>query len=334
MNSLTTSFDYVGKRRIFGIISACIIAVGLLVSLIFGVEMDITFKGGTMIKYAYEGKMDVTAFEKVAAETLGVDVDVKTSKSGESNSINVYTTKKFDLEKIDELETALTEQFQDNNITLLSNNALASNMSRLFFWKCMVAVVIATVFLLIYIAFRFRKIGGWTAGLMAVIALCNDLLIAFTTFAVFRIPLDDNFVAVLLSILGYSLNDTLVIFDRVRENQRLMAGASITDIVNTSVQQSFTRTFNTSVCTFVVVAVVVVISLLMNVTSIISFALPMMVGIVAGFYSSVFLSGPFWAGMNLRLDERRRNKAAKLAAAGKSEKAKKVKARKKKTTRL
>ena len=126
-------------------------------------------------------------------------------------------------------------------------------------------------------------------------ALVHDMLIAYLAFVVFRIPLNDNFVAVMLSVLGYSLNDTIVIFDRVRENRRLSdAKTPIAEIVNKSVNQSFVRTMNTSITTVLAIGTVTVLALINGMDAIVSFALPMTIGVLSGFYSSVFLCTPLW----------------------------------------
>lgn len=322
------TFDYVGKGKLVAIIVAAIMVVGLLVNVVFGVELDVNFKGGTLIKYAYSGEVDLDAFEKFANDTTKASFEATFTKSGDSKVIELSTTDELDLDTMDKLEEKIQKDYKDNKMERLSSNSLNASMSRKFFLKCLIAVVLAIAFLLIYIALRFKNIGGFTAGAMAVTALVNDLLIAYFSFVIFRIPLNDNFVAVLLTILGYSLNATLVIFDRIRENRRLMANATLKDVVNTSIGQSFSRTFNTSLCTFAAIATVAIVAWIMNVDSIISFALPMMIGIVSGFFSSVFIAGPWWVALCNAIDTRR---AARPTKAGKT-KAKSKK--KKKTTRL
>ena len=128
------------------------------------------------------------------------------------------------------------------------------------------------------------------------IALVHDVLAAFFTFVIFRIPLDDNFIAVVLTILGYSINATIVIYDRIRENRRYMGkNDTISDVVNKSVNQSFTRCINTNIATLIAIGLVCVFALIYNIDAITSFALPMMAGVICGAYSSTFLSGPLWA---------------------------------------
>ncbi|HIY28342.1 MAG TPA: protein translocase subunit SecF, partial [Firmicutes bacterium] len=122
-----------------------------------------------------------------------------------------------------------------------------------------------------------------------------DVLMVYFTFVIFGFPLDDNFIAVVLTILGYSLNNTIVVYDRVRENRRLLGPkASYEELVDTSINQTLTRSINTSLCTFLAIAVVFIVGLVFNLSSVTTFALPMMIGIVTGCYSSVCLAGPLY----------------------------------------
>lgn len=300
------NMDFITKRRLFLIISACIMVVGLAATLIFGVEMDVTFKGGTMLKYSYTGEMDAAAVGAFFTEQIGESASAEISQSGDVQLISVYSTAVIESDQQMEIDKAFTEKYPDNAIELVNANSLSARVGSLFFVKCLVATALACIFLILYVALRFRKIGGWTAGIAAVAALAHDLLIVFFTFVIFRIPLNDNFVAVLLTILGYSLNDTIVIYDRIRENRSILgAKANINDVVNLSLNQSFTRTMNTSVTTGIVVVTIVAVALIWNLESLISFAVPLLFGIVSGFYSSVFLCSPLWAAWtNRRLAKR------------------------------
>ena len=126
--------------------------------------------------------------------------------------------------------------------------------------------------MIFYVAIRFRKIGGLSAGVMAVVALIHDLIIVYFTFVIFRMPLNDNFIAVVLMILGYSLNDTIVIYDRVRENRRKSGPKTTTaELVNSSLNQCLTRTICTSITTIIAIGSVLVVSLIYGISSIISF---------------------------------------------------------------
>lgn len=289
-------FDFIGHRKLFTFIALGVLAFGIICNIIFGVQLDISFKGGTLIKYSYTGTLDKDTVDNFITGQLGKEVTIQESVSGDLEVLNVSLTDTLTTEQLKSLENALKEQFPDNNVTSLESSSLLPSMGKLFLIKCLVAIALASVFLLVYVGFRFRKIGGVSAGAFALLALLNDLVIAYFAFVVFRIPLDDNFVAVLLAILGYSLNDTIVIYDRVRENRAKMDSKTpISEIVNLSINQSFTRSFNTSVCTFIAVATVAVMALALNLDSIVSFAVPMMFGVISGFYTSTCLCTPLWA---------------------------------------
>lgn len=148
-------------------------------------------------------------------------------------------------------------------------------MGTKFLQKSLVAVVFALVLILAYIAYRFKKIGGLTGGMMAVLALLNDLMVVFGTFVLLRAPLDGNFIAAMLTILGYSINDTVVVYDRIRENRGLLGKkASFEELVNHSVNQSARRTIITTVTTVMALGVMCIVSKLYGLDSIFTFAFP------------------------------------------------------------
>lgn len=289
--------DFIKNTKLYVGITLGVVIIGILCTVIFGVELDISFKGGTLLKYSYTGELNEEQVESFVQTVLpGADVQLSTNDVSGNNLINISLTEAINLEQQEKTFTAVSEKYADNQIESIGANSLDPSMGKWFFIKCIVAIALASLFLMIYVALRFRKIGGWTAGAMALFALLNDLLMAFFIFVIFRIPLNDNFVAVMLSILGYSLNATIVIYDRIRENRRIQAKSmSLDEIVNLSINQSFGRSMNTSLCTFAAVAVVAVTALVMGIDSIISFALPMMFGIISGFYTSTFLCTPLWA---------------------------------------
>ena len=159
-----------------------------------------------------------------------------------------------------------------------------------------VAVAAAAVLMILYIAYRFRRMGGWSAGVFSVVALLHDVMYVFAAFVLFRFPIGDSFIAVALTILGYSINATIVVYDRIRENKRLLGSkVTVDEVVNVSINQSLTRSINTTVSTVIAMGTVCVISVIYHVESILVFSLPMLIGMVAGAYSSVCLAGPLWA---------------------------------------
>ncbi len=285
------NFDFVGKRKLFYIISAAFILVGLVINLIFGVKLDIEFTGGTLLRYGYEGELDAAAVESIVLDELPEAV-VEVSK----DTILITMTTDIDVETQTTFIDILDEEFPKNEIEELQTSSPQASYGRTFFLKCWVAIALASLLVILFVGFRFRKIGGFSAAIMALAALLHDVLLAYFVFVIFRIPLNDNFMAVVLTILGYSLNDTIVIYDRIRENRRKMERTTpIAEIVNVSVGQSFGRTLNTSICTLLAIGTVAVFALVTGTEDVTSFALPMSAGVIFGFYSSTFLSAPSWA---------------------------------------
>lgn len=291
-------FDFIGKKKYFFIFSICLVAVILICSFVMGVQMDIQFKGGTIITYQYSGDVDTAEVKQLAEDTIGrqVNVNLKAGFQGENSfEIVLADNSGLEAERLSALTGALEEQYAENELVLLSNTSVNPTMGKEFFAKSMVAVCFAGVVLVIYIALRFKKISGWSAGVMAIVALLNDLITVFGVFVIFGIPLDYNFIAVLLTILGYSVNDTIVIYDRIRENNRLY-GKTLDrrTLVNNSINETLSRTINTTVTTVMSMLVVSIVALAMGVDSILSFAFPMTIGLISGTYTTICLAGPLW----------------------------------------
>ena len=287
-------FDFVGHLKTFLYISLAIMLVGVVMNVIFGTQMDVAFKGGTVIRYSYETAPDMDALSKTAKETLGSEAAVAQDEINNTQVVTVTLPGEITMEQQQAFADAMEKDFESNKMETFSSNTLSASMGSKFFLRCIIALVIAAALLLLYVGFRFRKIGGFTAGATALLALLHDLLIVYFVFVIFRIQLNENLVAVMLTILGYSLNDTIVIFDRVRTNRRKM-NAPLDEVVNTSIHQCLRRNLITSLTTSVAIASVLGVALVMHVDSIISFALPMLFGTLSGCYSSLVISAPLWA---------------------------------------
>lgn len=314
----TFNFDFIGKRKLFFTISIVLVAFSILSTFIFGVDLDIQFKGGTIITYVYDGDLDCDGFVKDAKDILGgIGVQYTTGvdfSSGKSNiQLSLTSTSGLSSDKQFELTNSLTEKYAENNIDLVESSDVSPSSGREFFLKCIVAVILSSIVLIIYIAIRFKKIGGWLAGICAVAALLHDCIIVYGTFIVCGMPINANFMAVVLTILGYSINNTIVIYDRIRENSKLY-GKKMTreENVNLSINQSLTRSINTSLTTVVAMLAVTIVAAVYGVTSIISFSLPVMVGMIAGTYSSVCLVSVLWSYFEGKKDT---HKGAPKAAA-------------------
>jgi preprotein translocase subunit SecF len=295
----TLHIDFIGKRYIYYIISTCIILAGLIMCVVTGgVKMSIDFKGGTIIKYSYTGTVSDSAIRDIAKDVVKSDVSVSLNTVAASNTkliVIEIDKRSISATTQSDLFTKVSEKYSGNSITKYENNDVDPSMGADFLRKSIFEVLLASLLIVIYIWFRFRKIGGLPAGITAFIALVHDAAIIFVTFVFFGIPLDENYIAVTLMVLGYSINDTIVIFDRIRENRTRYGDKIPFDkLVNRSVNQSFSRSINTSLSTFVAIAVVFIFATIFHIDSIYSFALPMMVGVITGCYSTICIAGSLW----------------------------------------
>ena len=224
-------------------------------------------------------------------------------------SLSFPTSSGLTAEVQSELTDALTSEFSGNQLELYNSQDVNPTTGAGFLGKCIVAVAFSAVVMIVYIGFRFRKIGGWIAGTCSVIALVHDMFFAYACCVVCRFDIDSNFMAVLLTILGYSINATIIIYDRIRENRRLYGDSKTLDeYVNMSVTQSLGRSVHTTVTTVIAMLTVCVVGLVSGVESILGFAFPLVIGLIAGVYSSNCIAPTLWTLWQGAVD---RKKAAK-----------------------
>lgn len=307
------NINFVGNRKKFYTFSCALIAVVLVFCGIFGVKMDVEFKGGSMITLAYEGDADLNDLKSTIGTELGKsNLTLQTGSDISGNQTLTVTLPGSDTlttEQLDNLLATLNEQYPDNNFVQNEVSNVDATIGKEFLLKSVVALVAACVLILLYVAYRFRKIGGLKAGSTAIVALLHDMFVVFGVFVLLRIPLNGNFIAALLTILGYSINDTVVIYDRIRENSALYGKKqmSLAELVNLSVNQSFARSLMTSITTCLALGVVCVVSVIYRLDSIYSFAFPLLFGMVSGVYSTICIATPLW------VDWKNKKKAAKKA---------------------
>ncbi len=294
--------NFYKNRKWFYLISLCLMIVGIIALVINGVDLDIQFSGGTKIAYSYNGDVVASDVEAIASSVIGKSCIAQTQSAVDSESnnrktvvINVGGTSSLTPDQLDQLTSKLTEKYSDNDIKLYETQSVEPYIGKRFFTRGLTAMAIAMVLIVLYVTIRFKIISGFSAALTALLALIHDLAIIFFTFVIFGIPINDGFVAVILTILGYSVNDTIVIYDKIRTNKRLYSGKmSIEEIANTSINQCVRRTVNTSLMAVSAIALVFIFSLVSGLTSVSNFALPLMVGIISGCYSSITLPGTLW----------------------------------------
>ncbi len=303
--------NFIGKSKVFFGISLAIIAIGLICNIIFGATLDIQFKGGTIVNYSFVGEIDEAALKDTIQQatpehqvsfTITKDIMNNTEDSqAYAVSIQFSGNDSVESDVISGITTALEQKFPDNSFQYKENSSVEAAMGLKFLLKCLTAVAIASVLMVIYVTIRFKRIGGLSAGVMALVALFHDVAMIYFMYVIFRMPIDSSFIAVVLMIIGYSLNDTIVIYDRVREERRIAGPKSdIADVFNHSASAVMGRTIATSVTTLVAIGTVYVVALIFNLSSVQAFALPMMIGIVSGCYSSLCIAGPLWVAWNKR----------------------------------
>ena len=299
------AINFLGKKNLCFIISCVVIVAGWLMMGVHGAGGDgvlnysMEFKGGTSTNVTFNEDMSL---EDISSKVVPVvtkvtgDAEVQTQKVTGTNEV-IIKTKTLSVDQRQALNDALVENFgvEEDKITAESiSGAVSNEMKR----DAIAAVIIATICMLIYIWFRFKDIRFATS---AVLALLHDVLVVLTFYAAARWSVGSTFIACMLTIVGYSINATIVIFDRVRENLKIKTNKqSLADLVNLSITQTFTRSINTSLTT----VVMVIVLFIMGVSSVREFALPLIVGIVCGTYSSVCITGALWYVMTTHKKEK------------------------------
>lgn len=291
--------DFCSKRRMILIITAIVLVVTVISIIVRGVGVAIEFKGGTVITYDCINDVDTGKAEEVVKNIVNTSVNIRTGENIESDgkqlTVSFTSENGLTADRQAELTAALQEAFPDSDISLSDSNDVSPTTGKEFFLKCIVAVIFAAILIIIYIAIRFRKIGGWSAGLCSVLALVHDLVVAFAASILFGFEINSNMVAVLLTILGYSINNTIVIYDRIRENRQLMPKASMNDIINAGCSQSLTRSLRTSITTVGTMLVITIVVFISGYDSLLSFSVPLMFGLISGTYSSLFVAPVTWS---------------------------------------
>lgn len=308
-----TRFSIVKKFPIFAIISLILIAPGLvgLVTLPFGMNlfnMDVDFIGGTSMTFDIHEEVTSDISGSVIPELVEKAAGIAPSsvqKTGDNGEQVLIKSTKLDNEQQQAVVAAMQEQFGITDDDTESISDVNATIGREMQGTAVTAAVVAVILMLIYITIRFE----FTSGLAAVTCLAHDLLVVLSSYIVFRIPFNVTFIAVALTILGYSINASIIIFDRVRENRKFARRELFEDTVEKSLWQTVGRTINTSITTLLTVGMIFIF----GVTSLRQFTLPTIIGIVAGAYSSLFLAGSLWAKYRGLFRKNKRDRAQSKA---------------------
>ena len=288
------SFHFVKKGRLAAVISIilCITAIVSLILLPFGVNLfnlDIDFAGGVVLEYEI-GQPVTSELSAEIAELTAEVTGVRPSsvvKAGNAGTIVNIRIQELTTEQRDAIASALTERFGAENVRLESSNFVSASVGRDITKAAFITSIVAAALILLYITIRFEI----RSGLAAVVCLLHDLLVMLSFYVIFRIQLNMNFIAAALTIIGYSINATIVVFDRIRENVKRTGGhEDFAAVVDRSITQTLRRSIGTTITTMLPI----IFLLIMGVSSLRNFALPILVGVISGCYSSVCVAGPLW----------------------------------------
>ncbi len=275
------------NRKIFFSISAVLVIASILLMIFKGFNMGIDFTGGNL--YQFELGKTVTSemedqIESIVAEKAGTsDISVQATAGTQV----IVKTPEMSNETSDAIIEAVKNEFSIGQENVMNNEKVNGTVSGRLIGDALKSVLIAIALMLLYIWFRF----DFQSGTSAVMALAHDVIIMLGFMSLFGVAINSPFIAAVLTIVGYSINATIVVFDRIRENGRLMQKATPNDIADDAIRHSYTRAINSSLTTLFTIGALYV----MGVTSIREFALPIVIGIVVGTYSSLFIAGSFWA---------------------------------------
>lgn len=276
-------FDFIGHRKIFYSISVCVIVAGLVFGVVKGFNYGIDFTGGTMMQI----DMGQTVNTEEVTETLrDFDLNPSIVLAGEKkDQIILKTIKALESDERAEIVSKLGEKYGITESSVLSSEQFGPTVGNELKANAVKSILIAAACMLIYIILRFKS---WKYGVSSVAGLAHDVLVILAIYAVFGITINNPFIAGILTVVGYSINDTIVVFDRIRENRKLYRKEEVGAIINRSINQTLSRSFMTSLTTLAsMVPLMIMVS-----TSIREFAIPLMLGVIVGTYSSIFLCSP------------------------------------------
>lgn len=284
-------FDFIGKRKIFYVISVLMIIAGLVSLAVQGLNLGIDFTGGTVLQISVDGVNDVGQVrDAMAKEGHGSD-QIQQLEDG------TYQIKTAFMDQ--EAQDALLNSVRDSlgNTTLVQSYSVGPSMGQEIFNKAVIALIVAIVLMIGYITFRFE----WRFALSGIISLFHDILITVGMFSIFQWEVNASFVAAILTIFGYSINDTIVIFDRIREHLGKIKKDELAATVNMGIMSTMRRSIYTSVSTLIPLWAI----FLLGGDTTKNFVLAMIIGITSGVYSSIFNAAPLWYDMSMHSKKRR-----------------------------
>lgn len=278
------TFKIMEKTKIWFVISLAIMITGLVFFVKDGLNYGIDFKGGTLVQINMKKDFNKQDVEKMISKYAN-DYTTNTAVN-EKNEIQLeIRSNSLEEDKIETLFKDIKDKYKLEDKDLISQQTIGPAIGQELRQKALLAFALANVAMLIYVAMRFE----FKFGTAAILAILHDILITVSVYAIFQIPVNSSFIAAILTIAGYSINDTIVIFDRIRENIKKMRKVDTKEIANISISQTMARSINTTLTTLITI-----VSVYIFVPSVREFAFPLAIGIACGAYSSIFIASPLW----------------------------------------
>jgi preprotein translocase subunit SecF len=279
---MNKTLKIVENTKIWFTLSGIIIAIGIIAFVAFGgLNQGIDFKGGTMIQMAIGKSFNIDDVRKIAVK---YDKDFQVQQEG-ATGISMRSSILTDSSQA-KLVKEIEDKYKLTSKALTSSQRIGPAIGKELRNSSVLSAILSILAILLFVTIRFE----YRSGVSAVLALVHDLLVTLSVYAVIQIPINSSFIAAILTILGYSMSDTIVVFDRIRENRKLGKHKDYGDLVNTSITQTLTRSINT-----VLTVLITITSLyIFGVQAVRDFALPLIIGIISGCYSSIFIASPLW----------------------------------------
>lgn len=286
------------NKKIAFILSSIVLIGGIISCFICGVKLDTQFAGGAVLKYQFEGEINTNSIASDVQEIVNRNVNTQITTDPATGSQKLVLTlagnEGLSPEKQGDITKKLTQNYKEAQFNLAEAYIVEPYIGQSALQKSLMAIGLSAIFIVIYVWVRFKNLSGLSAGVMAVLALIHDVFFVFFVFVWFGIPINDAYVAVTLTIIGYSINDTIVLYDRIRENKSITKNKDIGALISESITQTLSRSINTSITTIICVLSILIFAILYGIDSIKVFALPMLFGMISGCYSSICIAGPLW----------------------------------------
>lgn len=313
-----SKIDYLKYRYVFIGISLLIIVGGIVYGILTGYKYDIDFKGGVTIQADINEEFNNVDIENLVMDITGINPLVQKTTGG-NNSVSI-SIEPIETEKLDKIVEALKEKY--TNISEPSTRNIQPAYGKELLESAILAVGVAVIIILLYIAIRFKTLGV-TAAITAILALVHDVLLVIAVYGIIKFPINSTFVAVILTIVGYSINDTIVLYDKIRENKKKVTRSKdLKDTINISISQTMGRTIITSVTTIVTVITVFIFATIYSQQVLKEFSLPLMIGVAVGTYSSICIASSSWYMLETLIKNIKEKRSSKLKEKNKGNKKK------------